>query len=165
MIKAGMAVSLGYTLKDKEGDVLDSATAKDPFEYLHGLKQIVPGLERQLEGLKVGERKKIEVSPQEGYGEVVPSLVQVLGRSQFPDDVQLEDGMQFEAETKSGEGVIFTITKIESDKVHVDGNHPLAGETLYFDLEVLGIREATAEEMAHGHVHGPHGHGHGHDHD
>lgn len=171
-IQNGKIVQLAYSLTSTEGDVLDRADQKEPFVYLHGASQIVPGLESGLEGLKIGEKKKVTVAPEAGYGEVDPELKMAVKRTQFPENVQLEEGMQFESRTPDGHGMIFTVDSIEEDTVHIDGNHPLAGETLHFDVEVLGIRDATDEEKEHGHAHGPggahdhEGHGHeGHDHD
>jgi FKBP-type peptidyl-prolyl cis-trans isomerase SlyD len=160
MIKDQTIVKLAYTLTDGEGEVLDQADAKDPFEYLHGGSQIVPGLEKQLSGLTVGAKKKVTVAPVDGYGEIDPSLQMSVKRTQFPGDMQLEVGMQFEASSPDGHDVLFTILEIKGEEVTIDGNHPLAGETLHFDVEVLSVRAATAEEIEHGHAHGPDGHHH-----
>lgn len=162
MIKNGKVVDLGYSLKNSEGEILDRADAKDPFTYLHGSHQIVPGLEVSLEGLKVGDKKQVVVAPEDGYGVEDPRLRLKVKKSQFPTDVPLEEGMQFQASVGNGESVVFTVQAIEDEEVHVDGNHPLAGETLHFDVEVLSIRDATPEELEHGHAHGPDGHGHHH---
>lgn len=160
MIKAGKVVNLSYSLTDKEGKVLDRADKDAPFSYLHGGSQIVPGLEAALEGLKTGDKKKVVVSPEEGYGEKNPALKLAVNRSQFPEGMEVEVGMQFEANGGDGEGMIFTIEEIEGDKVHIDGNHPMAGVTLHFDVEVLDVRDATEEELDHGHAHGGDGHHH-----
>ena len=164
MIKEGKVVDLKYSLKDSQGELLDEADAKQPFAYLHGAHQIVPGLESALLGLNVGDRKNVVVQPEDGYGILDPKLKMIVNRSQFPKDVELEEGMEFHASSPDGQHVIFTVDAIEGDKVHVDGNHPLAGEVLHFDVEVLNIRDATAEEIEHGHAHGPDGHGHDHHH-
>jgi FKBP-type peptidyl-prolyl cis-trans isomerase SlyD len=171
-IQNGKIVQLAYTLTSTEGDVLDQADLKEPFVYLHGASQIVPGLESGLDGLTVGTKKKITVAPESGYGDIDPELKMAVKRSQFPADAQLEEGMQFESRTPEGHGMIFTVDSLEGEgdaqMVHIDGNHPLAGETLHFDVEVLGVRDATDEEKEHGHAHGPggaHDHDHGHDHD
>lgn len=160
MIKNGKVVDLSYSLKDRKGQVLDRADPGEPFTYLHGAGQIVPGLESALDGLKVGDKKAVTVSPGEGYGERRPELRIAVNRSEFPEDVQLEPGMQFEAHGPGGQPIVFTVEKLEGDKVHIDGNHPLAGETLHFEVEVLRVRDATKEEMQHGHAHGPDGHHH-----
>lgn len=168
VIQDGKVVYLKYLLKDSEGEVLDEADEKDPMIYLHGAEQIVPGLEDALEGLKVGDSKQVSVDPEDGYGVHDPKLKMAVDRSQFPEDVIPEEGMQFEVETDDGEDVIFTVTGVQGDKVHVDGNHPLAGEVLHFDVKVVNIREATQEEKDHGHAHDGHHHHddeHEHDHD
>jgi FKBP-type peptidyl-prolyl cis-trans isomerase SlyD len=151
VVAEGKVVNLKYTLKNDEGEVLDKSDAASPFTYLHGAQQIVPGLENALEGLKVGDKKKVEVAPAEGYGELNEDLKLTVNRSQFPANVEVEAGMQFEAQSPDGQ---------EGDKVKIDGNHPLAGQTLHFDVEVLSLRDATEEEKAHGHAHGEHGHHH-----
>lgn len=160
MIQEGKVVNLCYSLTDKEGKVLDRADKDAPFTYLHGASQIVPGLEAALEGLKVGDKKKVVVSPEQGYGENNPALKMAVSRAQFPKGMEIAVGMQFEANGGDGEGMIFTIEKVEGDQVHIDGNHPMAGVTLHFDVEVLEVREATEEEMDHGHAHGGDGHHH-----
>ncbi len=162
MIRENKVVDLAFTLKSEEGEILDQAEKDDPFVYLHGFDQVVPGLESALAGLKVGDQKKVEVSAAEGYGEIDPSLKVIANRSQFPKGVELEVGIQFETETPDGDEVVFTVCAIEGDQVHVDGNHPLAGQKLHFEVEVLNIRDATTDELEHGHAHGPDGHGHEH---
>ncbi|MBC7691354.1 MAG: peptidylprolyl isomerase [Methylotenera sp.] len=164
MIINGTVVDLAYSLKNSDGEVLDQADKADPFTYLHGASQIVPGLESALEGLKIGDKKDVTVTPAEGYGEINPDLKLTVSRAQFPKDAEIEEGMQFETQTPDGQGIVFTIEEIAGDKVSIDGNHPLAGQSLHFAVEVLSMREATQEEITHGHAHGPDGH-HGHDHE
>jgi FKBP-type peptidyl-prolyl cis-trans isomerase SlyD len=164
-IKAGKVVDLSYSLTNDKGEILDKADGNDPFTYLHGASQVVPGLESALEGLKQGDKKKVSVSPEQGYGKKDPNLKLAVARTQFPPTLDLKAGMQFEADTGDGQEMMFTVESIQGDKVHIDGNHPLAGQTLHFDVEVLTVRDATEEEMSHGHAHGPDGHGHDHDHD
>ena len=164
MIAEGKVVNLAYSLKNDAGEVLDTADHEDPFVYLHGGGQIVPGLETALVGAKKGHKKQVTVSADEGYGAVNPELKLTVKRSQFPEGVPLDEGMQFEANGPGGQGVIFTVESIATDEVSINGNHPLAGETLHFDVEVLEVRDATEEEKEHGHAHGPEGHGHDHDH-
>lgn len=159
MIKGGQVVELSYVLKNAKGEELDSATAESPLAYLHGYGQIIPGLEDALEGLNVGAQKSVVIPPAEAYGELNPALRLKVERSNFPPDAELEIGMQFVAEMPTGH-VPFVIQKIEAEDVYIDGNHPLAGETLYFDVVVLSIREATKEEIEHGHAHGEGGHQH-----
>lgn len=160
VISEGKVVQLAYTLKSDDGEVLDEADSKDPFVYLHGADQIVPGLESALEGCKVGDKKVVKVEAAEGYGEEDPALVLTVKKTQFPKDVELEEGMQFESELADGSEVVFTVEAIEGDSVSVNGNHPLAGVNLNFDVEVLAIREATSDEIEHGHAHGEDGHHH-----
>ena len=159
MVKKDAVVSLSYTLTNADGQELDKSSADKPFAYLHGNKQIVPGLENALEGLTLGDKKEVTVPPAEGYGEFVPGLKMDIERSNFPKDIKIQAGMQFSADA-NGENRTFTVTGLEGDKVQVDGNHPLAGQTLHFDVEVVEIRDATKEELEHGHIHGPGGHQH-----
>ena len=160
VIADGKVVNLSYSLKSSTGEVLDEADAEAPFTYLHGAQQIVPGLEQALLGLTVGAKKQVVVSPSDGYGETNPELKLSVSRTQFPDNAQLKPGMQFEAQTPDGQGVVFTVEALEGDQVKIDGNHPLAGQTLHFDVEVLSMRDATQDEMDHGHAHGEDGHHH-----
>lgn len=160
MIKEGSVVSMTYRLTNTAGEELDSAEKASPFSYLHGHGQIVPGLERELEGLAVGTSKKVVVSPVDGYGEFEPELQTVARRDQFPADQPLEVGMRFAADVGQEQPVVFMVMSVEGNDVTLDGNHPLAGETLHFDVEILEVRDATEEELAHGHAHGPDGHHH-----
>jgi len=161
-ISEGKVVQLSYSLTNTKGELLDRADRNEPFTYLHGASQIVPGLEGALVGLKTGDTKKVKVEAAEGYGEVDADLQLTVKRTQFPADVDMQPGMQFETRGPDGTGMIFTIMGVTGDSVKIDGNHPLAGETLHFDVEVLEIRDATDEEKQHGHAHGPEGHGHDH---
>jgi len=158
-IKEGKVVQLAYTLKDSAGEILDESTTSDPFFYLHGAGQIVPGLEAGLTGLKMGDKKTVTVTPDQGYGEEDPQLRLTVPRTQFPKDIDVKVGMEFEARGPQGP-MPFVVAGVEGDQIQIDGNHPLAGETLHFDVEVLGIRDATTEEKSHGHAHGPGGHHH-----
>lgn len=160
MIQNGKVVTLGYVLKNSKGEELDRADRNDPFVYLHGQGQIVPGLESALMGLDTGAKKQVSLKAADAYGDVNPALRTSVERSMFPADLELQTGAQFRASV-GDVPVVFTIKQIEDNKVHIDGNHPLAGESLDFDVEVLEVREATASELEHGHAHGPHGH---HDH-
>ena len=159
-IADGKVVDLAYTLKNSTGEVLDQSSAGEPFTYLHGGSQIVPGLEAGLLGLKAGDKKNITVAPEDAYGKVNESLRLSVKRAQFPESAPVQAGMQFQAQSPEGHGMVFTVSGIEGDEVKIDGNHPLAGETLHFAVEVLKMREATQEEMEHGHAHGPDGHHH-----
>jgi FKBP-type peptidyl-prolyl cis-trans isomerase SlyD len=152
-------VSIDYTLKNDAGEVIDSSEGQEPLFYLHGCQNIVPGLEKALEGKKSGDRVAVSLAPSEAYGERSDALQQVVPREAFQGIDGLEVGMQFRAESNAGQQIV-TITAIDGDEVMVDGNHPLAGETLNFDVTVVDVRDATEEELEHGHVHGPGGHHH-----
>lgn len=159
MIKNKSVVGISYVLTNSAGEELDRAEKNAPLYYLHGVGQIVPGLEKELTGLKVGDTKSVVVSPKEGYGEVNPDLRMTLARTQFPKEQSVEAGMQFFA-SAGGEKLMLTVVEVKGDDVEVDGNHPLSGQTLNFKVEVVGVRDATEEELQHGHVHGPGGHHH-----
>ncbi|GAC1625861.1 MAG: peptidylprolyl isomerase [Nevskia sp.] len=148
-----------YTLTNDAGEVLDSSSGRDPLPYMHGKGNIVPGLEKALAGKKVGDKLDVVVAPEEGYGPHIESLVQVVPKSAFQGVANLEPGMQFQAESNMGP-VSVVVTAVEGDSVTVDGNHPLAGETLHFAVEITEVRDATVEEVMHGHVHGVGGHHH-----
>lgn len=160
MVKEGMVVSLAYVLTNQNGEELDRADKADPFNYLHGHQQVIPGLEDGVDGLKVGEKKKLVLEPENAYGEVDERLRLTLKKEGFPKDFPVEEGIQFNADLGNGRQGAFTITKVNGNDVMVDGNHPLAGQTLHFDVEVLEVRQATEEELSHGHSHGPDGHHH-----
>ena len=160
MIKDKSVVGINYVLTNAKGKELDKSDAKSPLVYLHGTQQIVPGLEKELASLNIGDKKNVVVSPEEGYGEVNTKLHIKTERSFFPKDADLKAGMEFSADTGEEKQQHFTIVKIEDDNVFLDGNHPLAGEILHFDVEVVSIRDATADELVHGHAHGEGGHHH-----
>ncbi|MGM0982382.1 MAG: FKBP-type peptidyl-prolyl cis-trans isomerase [Pseudomonadota bacterium] len=152
-------VAFHYTLTNDEGEVLDSSEGREPLTYLHGAGNIIPGLEKQLEGRGTGDKIQAKVSPEEGYGEVQAQLVQEVPRDAFQGVENVEPGMQFQAQTEGGP-LMVTVTQVEGDTVTVDGNHPLAGQPLNFDVEIAEVREASEEEVEHGHVHGEGGHEH-----
>ena len=157
---ASKAVAIiDYTLRDKDGQVLDTSEGGDPLAYIHGVGNIIPGLEEALEGKVAGDAVSVEVAPDKGYGHRDDSLKMVLPRDSFEGVDKIEEGMTFHAHGPDGSRVI-TVVGFEGDDVSVDGNHPLAGETLFFDVNIVEVREATAEELDHGHVHGPGGHHH-----
>jgi FKBP-type peptidyl-prolyl cis-trans isomerase SlyD len=160
VIAPGKVVGFHYTLKSSTGTVLDKSEEDDPMLYLHGAENIVPGLERQMNGKKVGDKFNAEVAPAEGYGERQGKGPQPVPRAAFPEGIEIEAGAQFTAEGPDGELMPVWIAKVEADTVYVDRNHPLAGETLHFQIEVVSIRDATREETSHGHPHGPGGHHH-----
>jgi FKBP-type peptidyl-prolyl cis-trans isomerase SlyD len=156
----GKVVSLKYTLRDDDGDVIDASEDGDPLAYLHGSDNIVPGLERQLTGKKLGDKLSCVVPPAEGYGVIEGPGPQPVPRASFPEDAELEEGMQFYARGPDGETMALWVVEVRQDTILVDANHPLAGATLHFDVEITAIRDATAEEKAHGHPHGEGGHHH-----
>ncbi|MEO6925468.1 MAG: peptidylprolyl isomerase [Rhodanobacter sp.] len=148
-----------YTLTDDQNEVIDSSAGRDPLTYLHGSSQIVPGLEKQMEGRSVGDKFSVEVAPEDGYGVHHPELMQEVPREAFQGVEDIQPGMQFQGRGPQGE-INVTVSKVEDDKVFIDGNHPLAGKTLHFAIEVTDVRAASAEELEHGHVHGAGGHHH-----
>ncbi|WP_067518959.1 FKBP-type peptidyl-prolyl cis-trans isomerase [Endozoicomonas ascidiicola] len=149
-----------YTLKNDNGEVLDSSEGESPMAYIHGEYNIVEGLENALEGKQAGDKFEVSVESAEGYGEYDESLVQPVPKEQFGDH-SVEVGQQFHADTAIGPRVVTVIAiNDEEDQVVIDANHSLAGENLHFSVEVVEVREATKEELDHGHVHGPGGHEH-----
>ncbi|MFA6541238.1 MAG: peptidylprolyl isomerase [Bacteroidota bacterium] len=158
-IQQHSVVSINYTLRDDAGNILDSSDGREPLAYIHGMGNIIPGLEASLENKTAGESIQVTVAPAEAYGEFDAGQIAAVPRSQFSGIADLEVGMQFTASGPQGDQMV-TITKIEGDTVTVDGNHPLAGMTLHFDVSIVNVRIATAEELEHGHVHGAGGHHH-----
>jgi len=147
-------VSMHYTLTDSAGNVLDSSDEGAPLSYLHGAGNIIPGLEQALAGKAEGEQVQAVIAPEEAYGEPQPDLVQVLPKEAFQGVDQVEPGMRFQAESADGSTRQLTVTGVEGDEVTVDANHPLAGVELHFEVQVVDVRDATEEELEHGHVHG-----------
>jgi FKBP-type peptidyl-prolyl cis-trans isomerase SlyD len=150
-IADGTVVAMDYALKDDDGTLLDQSQPGQPLTYLHGHKNIIPGLEASLEGKAVGETVEVRVAPEDGYGEPNPSLEQVVPRDRFQGVESLAEGMQFQASTEQGP-VSVRVVKVDDDDVTVDGNHPLAGKHLNFNVTVLEVRAATEEEIARGHT-------------
>lgn len=149
-ISKDCVVTFDYTLRDDGGIVLDTTEGDEPMEYIHGRNELIRGLEMALEGKEAGAvLQDISIAPQDAYGEHEPRLMAEVDRSSFPEGIELEVDMQFEAEGPGGAQIV-TITKVDGDTITVDGNHPLAGKTLRFDVKVLGVREATEEEKARG---------------
>lgn len=154
-----IVASIEYELTDDQGQVLDSSKDGPPLSYLHGAGNLIPGLETELEGKGSGDAFKVRIAPENAYGERHEEMVQAVPRTQFPEGAEIEVGAQFQASTPSGDHVV-TVVGVEGDEVTLDGNHPLAGKHLNFDVKVVEVREASAEELEHGHVHGPGGHQH-----
>ena len=152
-------VKIHYTLTDDEGEVIDTSEGGEPLEYLHGVGGIVPGLESVLEGKSVGDQINVSVQPEDAYGEHNEDLLHEVERSHFQDIDDLELGMQFRVETDDGPMVV-TVVEITDEHVTIDGNHDLAGVPLNFDVTVREIRDATPEEIEHGHAHSEGGHEH-----
>jgi len=155
----GKVVLIHYTLRDDQGAVLGSSDGGDPIAYVHGKGNIVQGLEEALAGRAAGDRIDIVVAPEKGYGLRDERLVQMIPRDRFPDSAALTEGQQFHADGPHG-GRLLTVARVEKDLVTVDANHPLAGKSLHFSIQVAEVRKATREEITHGHVHGPGGHKH-----
>jgi len=148
-----LVVSMHYTLTDVDGNVLDSSQGSDPLSYLHGAGNIIPGLEKALAGKVQGDALQVKVEPAEAYGELDPSLVQVLDREAFQGVEAVDVGMAFEARGAEGQVQRVVVKEVEGDQVTIDANHPLAGQQLHFDVQVTSVRAASAEEIEHGHVH------------
>lgn len=147
-----VVVSIDYTLT-VDGEVVDSTEGDDPLQFLQGHQNIIPGLEKALTGMKIGESKKVVVDPEDAYGQVDPENVIEVPRDEFPDEIPLEPGIELEVKNADGEELSATIIAITGDTVKLDFNHPLAGKKLTFDVEVIDLREASEEELTHGHVH------------
>lgn len=154
-ISENKVAAIHYTLTDNEGKVLDSSAGREPLHYLHGAGNLIPGMEEGLQGKVKGDKFNIKVPPEKGYGEKDDALLQQVPRTAFGNQ-QVEVGMQFQ----TSNGQVVTVTKVGLESVTVDGNHPLAGVELNFAVEVMEVRNATNEEISHGHVHGPGDHHH-----
>lgn len=159
-IAKNQAVAIDYTLTIDDGIVVDASDAGAPLWYLHGAQNIISGLENELEGLEVGAEKTVEVAPAEGYGEYDADRVHRVPKSQFPADTSFRVGDQVYGRSPDGQEIPARIKAVDAQEVTVDFNHELAGKTLTFKVKVAEIREATKEELQHGHVHGPGGHQH-----
>ncbi|MBS0376319.1 MAG: peptidylprolyl isomerase [Proteobacteria bacterium] len=158
LVARDTVVTIHYTLKNDAGEVLDSSAGGEPLAYLHGGGNIIGGLEEALEGKSAGDRVAVSVPPAKGYGEHDQTLIQQVPRRAF-QGADVRAGMRFTAQTEQGPRQV-VVTRVAGDMVTVDGNHPLAGQQLHFDVEIAEVRAASEEELAHGHVHGPDGHHH-----
>lgn len=152
-------VQIHYILTDDDKQVLDSSEGREPLAYMHGLGQLIPGLEKELTGLETGSNKEVRIQPKDAYGEYDKDLVATVPKSGFRGDEELVAGMKVQVDTDDGQKIA-KVEKIEGDKVTLNLNHPLAGKHLNFTVDVVEVREATDEEIEHGHVHGPGGHEH-----
>jgi len=157
-ISANKVVTLDYTLKDNDDQIIDESKNGE-FAYLHGASNIIPGLENALLDKKMGDSLSVSIEPKDGYGEREPSMLQVVALEMFDDPDQVSVGQQFHAQSDDGHDIMITVAKVEDGQVTIDGNHPLAGVHLNFDVTVIDVRDATEQELEHGHVHA-----HGHDH-
>ena len=158
-ITADRVVIIHYTLKDDAGAVLDSSAGGEPLAYIQGHGNLVPGLEKALEGKQDGESVAVSLAPADGYGVRDAALVRRVPKRTLQGSGEIKKGMQFQARTDDGMR-LFTVTAVVGDMVTLDGNHPLADQTLHFNVDVVSVREATNEELEHGHVHGAGGHHH-----
>jgi len=150
----GLVVSLDYSLRlDEGGEVIDSSVGQEPLEFLQGRGQLIPGLERELYGMAVGDEKDVVVAPADGYGDFDPEAFQLVPRDVFPPDMTLTPGMGLHMRDRTGQVFETYVAEVRPDGVLLDFNHPLAGKTLYFNVKIAGLRPATDEELAHGHVH------------
>jgi FKBP-type peptidyl-prolyl cis-trans isomerase SlyD len=142
-----------YTLKDQDGNLIDSSEGAAPLLFLEGSGQIIPGLESQIVSLNVGDKKSVEVKAADAYGEIISELQITVKKSQFPEGQELKIGDQFQVNEEE-HAPIFTVIQLDGDDVHIDGNHPMAGRDLFFDIEITEKRAATDDELSHGHAHG-----------
>jgi FKBP-type peptidyl-prolyl cis-trans isomerase SlyD len=152
-------VLIHYTLTDDTGQTIDSSAGSEPLAYIHGNGNLIPGLERELEGKGEGDKLDVKISPADGYGEFDKSLIQRVPKRALKGVGNLHVGMQLQAQSEKGTRAV-TVTQLVGDMVTLDGNHPLAGKNLNFKVEIVAVRVATEEELSHGHVHGPGGHHH-----
>lgn len=160
-IAQNRVVQMHYKLTDEEGNTIDTSEGQEPLAYIQGIGNVIPGLEDALEGKAKGEKLQVTIAPEDGYGPRVDEMVQTVAKEGFKSDEgeELVAGMQVQIETNNGPSIAM-VTKIEGEDVILDLNHPLAGVTLNFDIEVVDVRASTEEEIEHGHVHGPGGHHH-----
>ncbi|TDO98680.1 FKBP-type peptidyl-prolyl cis-trans isomerase [Marinomonas balearica] len=158
-IAPNKVVSMHYTLTDETGETIDSSVGQDPLLFISGAQNIIEGLDNALQGKVTGDSLKVEVQAEEGYGPIHQELIQLVPRENFEGVDDIEVGMQFMAQTPGGQQPV-TVIAIEEDGVMLDGNHPLAGKVLNFDVEIVEVRDATEEEIEHGHAHGEGGHQH-----
>ena len=156
-ISKDKVVSIDYTLTNPQGEVLDSSQGRPPLAYLQGQGNIIAGLERELEGKRVGDQMQITIQPADAYGERDENLVQPVPRDAFKGVDNIQPGMQFQAQAPNGQQAIVRVIEVSDTEVKVDANHPLAGVALTFDVTVREVRDATEEEKSHGHAHGPGG--------
>jgi len=158
-IAKNTVVSINYTLKNDNGEVLDTSEGREPLVYLHGVGGLIPGLEKELDGSEKGSKLQAVVAPEDAYGKRSDELLKVVPKEGFQGEGEIQVGMQVQMDTENGPAMA-VVAKVEGDNVTLDMNHPLADQTLHFDVEVVDVRGANEEEVSHGHVHGPGGHQH-----
>ena len=158
-IEKNRVVTLNYTLRDEQGTILDASGGRAPLSYLHGKGNIIPGLEQALVGKAAGDKLDVTVAPEQAYGARDERLVQIVPRTKFGEVAGLVPGIQVRVSGPQGPRIV-NVVRVDRDFVTIDGNHPLAGRTLHFSVEIAEVRKASHEEVAHGHVHGPDGHHH-----
>jgi FKBP-type peptidyl-prolyl cis-trans isomerase SlyD len=146
-------VSIDYTLKDDDGATIDTSEGREPLSFIFGTGTIIPGLEKELSGKSSGESLSVTVTPEEGYGNYDETLILDVPKDRFEGSGEIQEGVQVQAQREDGGVQIMTVKSVGDDSVTLDGNHPLAGMTLHFDVEVKDVRDASAEELDHGHVH------------
>ena len=161
-IAPNMVATIHYTLSDAKGELIESSRQEEgePLVYIHGTGNLISGLEDKLAGKSKGDKLLVAVKAEDAYGERDESLIETVEKSEFEDTEELMEGKEFQYDDEDGNSFHVRIVKIDGDNVTVDGNHPLAGKDLSFDVEVIEVRVATKEELEHGHVHGEHGHQH-----
>lgn len=152
LVADDVVVTMEYTVK-VDGEVVDSSDDHEPIEFLQGHSQVISGLEKQLYGMAVGDSKSFVVAPREGYGERDADAIADIPRSEFPDDIPLEPGVELQMEDEDGDVMNAVIVSAGDKTIRLDFNHPLAGKELHFSVQVIGLRQATAEELEHGHAH------------
>ena len=157
-VKDGHVVSMEYTLK-VDGEIADSSEGRAPLEFVHGSGNIIPGLEREMTGMAIGESKDVVVAAVDAYGEEDEKAFMDVPREQFPEEIPMKVGTEIQVQNQAGQPMYARIDMVGDKSVRLDFNHPLAGKDLHFSVKVIGLREATDEEKEHGHVHGP-GHAH-----
>jgi FKBP-type peptidyl-prolyl cis-trans isomerase SlyD len=159
MIGKHSVVSLNYTLKNDAGEVVDTSEGGEPLSYLHGASNLIPGLEAELEGKMTGSSFNVSIAPDQAYGEIREELIQTIDKSMFQGVESIEPGMSFMAQGDGGQQQRVVVTDVQGEQVTIDANHPMAGQNLHFEVEVVDVRDATEQEISHGHVHAD-----GHDH-
>ena len=151
-VEDGQVVSMEYTLL-VDGEVVDTSDGREPLEFIQGTGNIIPGLERELYGMVIGDSKKVSVEAADAYGEVDPDAYADVPRGEFPDEIPVEKGVEIQVRDESNNPMFARIDTFDDESIKLDFNHPLAGKTLNFDIKIVGLRGATPEELDHGHAH------------